>query len=73
MSKAIRVVLVGVAYFVALLMFIPILTYIKAWLLGIPFDLSVVMPIALKFALYGAGVVALLLALGAKVQRKNRK
>jgi len=72
-SKAIRVVLVGVAYFVALLMFIPILTYIKAWLLGIPFDLSVVMPIALKFALYGAGFVALLLALGAKVQRKNRK
>jgi hypothetical protein len=54
-------------------MFIPILTYIKAWLLGIPFDLSVVMPIALKFALYGAGFVALLLALGAKVQRKNRK
>ena len=73
MSKAIRVVLVGVAYFVALLMFIPILTYIKAWLLGIPFDLSVVMPIALKFALYGAGFVALLLALGSKVQRKNRK
>lgn len=73
MSKAIRVVLVGVAYFVALLMFIPILTYIKAWLLGIPFDLSVVMPIALKSALYGAGFVALLLALGAKVQRKNRK
>jgi len=72
-SKAIRVVLVGVAYFVALLMFIPILTYIKAWLLGIPFDLSVVMPIALKFALYGAGFVALLLALGSKVQRKNRK
>jgi len=72
-SKAIRVVLVGVAYFVALLMFIPILTYIKAWLLGIPFDLSVVMPTALKIALYGAGVVALLLALGAKVQRKNRK
>ncbi|GAA0908294.1 hypothetical protein GCM10009552_17400 [Rothia nasimurium] len=69
MKKAIRVLLVGVAYFFALVVYIPILTYIKTWMLGLPYDLLETIPVAIKFALYGSIVVVIILALGAKIKK----
>lgn len=72
MKKFVKVSFVGIAYFFAFLIFIPTLTFLKAWLLGVPFDLSIIMPGVLKSACYGAGVVIVILALGATVRRKDR-
>jgi hypothetical protein len=72
MRKEGRVLLVGIAYFFAFLVFIPMLTFIKAWLLGVPFDLSIIMPGVLTSACYGSGVVIVILALAAKVRKKDR-
>jgi len=72
MGKGGRVLLVGIAYFVAFLIFIPVITFIKALLLDVPFVLSVIMPGVLASACYGAGVVTVILALAAKVKKKER-
>jgi len=72
MKKFVKVLFVGIAYFFAFLIFIPTLTFLKAWLLGVPFDLSIIMSGVLKSACYGTGVVIVILALGATVRRKDR-
>jgi len=72
MKKGVRVLLVGIAYFFAFLIFIPVITFIKAWLLGVPFVLSIIMPGVLASACYGAGVVIVILGLAAKVKKKDR-
>ncbi|WP_285401942.1 hypothetical protein [Luteibacter sp. ME-Dv--P-043b] len=64
MKKMLWVLLFGIFSFFAFIVFIPILAYIKTWMLGLPFDLWAVMPIVVKFGAYGAVMVMVVVALG---------